>query len=359
MRRAELAGVALVAAACLQSCLCARFYATPWPAPVEAHRVVTDDGWSIDLRHVAPSAPRVSPRPVVLLHGVVTNGRNCDLDERHSLARFLASRGFDVWVPSLRGTGESEHRSLLGPADDLDFDTYLEHDLPAILAYVQRAAGASEVDWVGHSMGGMLLYAHLAKGQGGIGRGVILGSPVRFGFGGLFESLARKAGAYAGAASWVPLSAVARSTLPIEGSFDGPVERLLLNLQNTTPDTWRRFLAVGVDDVPAGLARQFAGWVEHDRFTSRDGAIDYLAGLAAVRVPMFVVAGKVDGIAPPWVVRPGFEALGSPEKRWMVLSEANGMRADYNHMDMLLGERAPDELWGRIADFLQPAKAAP
>jgi pimeloyl-ACP methyl ester carboxylesterase len=348
--------VAPVLTVWLSACVCARLYETPWPEPVETHQVRTADGWVLDVRHVRPSGGARAARPVVLMHGVVTNGRNCDLDAQHSLARDLAGRGFDVWVPSLRGTGPSEHRRLVASAaGEADFDTVVEQDVPAVIEHVRKATGADGVDWVGHSMGGMLVYAHLARGGGGVGRVVTLGSPVRLRLGGRIESLVRAASPAAGLAPWVPLAAVTRATLPLQGAVDGPVERLLVGRENVTPETWRRFLAVGVDDVPAGLARQFAGWVERDRFDSRDGKVDYLAGLSRVRVPVLVVAGKVDGIAPPWAVRPAYDALGSEEKRWLLLSEANGVAADYNHMDMLLGERASLELWGRVAAFLRAA----
>jgi pimeloyl-ACP methyl ester carboxylesterase len=337
----------------LPGCLVARLYDTPWPEPVERHEVRTADGWRLDLRRVTAASPHRSARPVVLWHGVVTNGRNCDLDERHSLARFLAGRGFDVWVPSLRGTGLSEHRD--DDASPVDFDTYVTWDVPAVLGHVRTVTGASTVDWVGHSMGGLLLYAHLARGGEGVARAVTLGSPAGRILDGELERLVRRLEPAAGHLSWAPLNTVTRSTLPLQGAFEGPVERLLINRDNVTPETWRRFLAVGVDDVPDALGAQFAHWVTSGRFDSRDGALDYLEGLARVDLPIFVVAGKVDGIAPPWAVRPAYERIVSREKRWMVLGEANGQAADYNHMDMLLGERAAVELWGAVADFLAPA----
>ncbi len=341
----------------LSSCVVAKLYETPWPEPVERVSVVTSDGWHLDLRHIAPlpgAAQRA--RPVVLMHGVVTNGRNCDLDETHSLARFLAARGFDVWVPSLRGTGASEHRSLFGPAaKEVDFDAYVEGDVPAILAAVRRATGSAQVDWVGHSMGGMLLYAHLARGGTEIGRAVTLGSPVRLALTGGFEALVKRVSPAAGLSSLVPLAAVTKSTLPLQGAFDGPVERLLVNRENVRPEVWRRFLAVGVDDVPDALGLQFTRWMTSQQFDSRDGSVDYLAGLDRSDVPLMVVAGKVDGIAPPWAVRPAFDRATVREKRWMVLGEGNGQHADYNHMDMLLGERAASDVWPAIAGFLEQA----
>lgn len=343
--------VALAVALVLPACVCARLYATDWPEPVETHRVTTADGWSLDLRHVKASGGRARPRPVIVLHGIVTNGRNCDLDEQHSLARWLSAQGFDVWVPSLRGTGDSEKRSLFGAAGDEDFDSYATRDVPALIAYVQRQTGSSKVDFVGHSMGGLALYAHLALGGGGVGRAVTLGSPVRLRWSGRVEDTVRTLSPLARYASWVPISATIRSTLPVQATTDGPLEKMLISYENTTPETWRRFLAVGVDDLPRGLAAQFARWLSQDRFDSRDGTVDYLAGLSKVTVPVLVVAGKIDGIAPPWAVRPAFDALGG-EKRWLLLSEANGQGADYNHMDMLLGEHAAADLWGRVATFL-------
>jgi pimeloyl-ACP methyl ester carboxylesterase len=339
---------------CLPGCVIARFYATEWPAPVEALTVTTHDGWTLDLRHVAATGTPRHPRPVVLLHGIVTNGRNVDLDPTHSLARDLSRRGFDVWVPSLRGTGASEKRPLSGVADDTDFDAYVTEDLPAIIAEVKRLTGVEAVDFVGHSLGGLILYAHLVRGGGGIARAVTLGSPVHLRWSGKLEEFARTGSGLAAYASWMPIATAVKSTLPLQGAYAGPVERMLINPENVTIDVWQRFLAVGVDDVPSGLAVQAAGWVARGCFDSRDHALDYLAGLRRVTVPILVVAGKVDGIAPPWAVRPAFEALGSPEKRWLLLAEANGLRADYNHMDMLLGDHAPDELFRHVAAFLDP-----
>src|SRR6185437_853707 len=119
----------------------------------------------------------------------------------------------------------------------------------------------------------------------------------------------------------------------------------LISPENTTVATWQKFIAVGVDDLPAALMDQFSDWLARNRFESADHSIDYLEGLRKVRTPVMVLAGKIDGIAPPWMVRPAYDALGSPEKLWIVLGEANGQSADYNHMDMLLGERASRDVF--------------
>jgi pimeloyl-ACP methyl ester carboxylesterase len=328
-------------------------YGTEWPQPVETHRVKTSDGWELDLKHIAAAPGGAKGLPVLVVHGIVTNGRNCDLDEEHSIARTLAARGFDVWVPSLRGVGESEHRPQpmgAGP-DGYDFDAYARRDLPALVEYV-RARTGRELRYVGHSMGGMLLYAYLSAGGTGIARAVTLGSPSRLHWTGELESLVKDFAFLAGLTGWAPLRSMSEATIPLHGAVDGPIERLLINPENTRPDVWQKLIAVGVDDLPGSLVEQFARWAEKDRIDSQDGSLDYIAGLEKVQVPMMVVAGKIDGIAPPWVVRPAFERLGAAEKRWLVVGEANGARADYNHMDLLVGDRASVEVFEPVARFL-------
>lgn len=350
IRRWMLALLALLPLGCAVNLA---VYGTSWPEPVESHRVTTSDGWVLDVKRIAAAPGGAGGLPVVVLHGIVTNGRNCDLDADHSLARTLAARGFNVWVPSLRGTGPSEHRSqpLGAPADGYDFDAYARRDLPAIVEYV-RAKTGRDLRFVGHSMGGMILYAYLSAGGTGIARAVTLGSPSRLHWTGALETWVKELSFLAGLSGWAPLRTLSTVALPLHGEFDGPLERLLINPENTRPEVWRALLAVGVDDLPGPLVEQFAGWARRDRIDSADGKVDYIGGLANVRVPMLIVAAKVDGIAPPWTVRPAYDALGAGEKRWVVVGEGNGARADYNHMDLLVGDRAPTEVFEPVARFL-------
>lgn len=348
MRRGVVVAAVLLAA--LPGCLAARLLETPWPEPSEPHAVVTRDGWTLEVHRVRPpGTPR--GRPVVVMHGIVANGRNMDLDERHSIARWLAARGRDVWVPSLRGTSGPERLAVLDARATYDFDTYVTEDVVAIVEHVRRVTGAAEVDWVGHSMGGMLAYAHLARG-GSFGRLVTLGSPVRLRWGGRLEALAKTFSGLAAFGGWLPMRPFVEGTVPAQLVFDTPMDNFLTSPENVDGDTWRRFLAVGVNEIPGPLLEQMAGWLQRDRFDSRDHAIDYLDALARVTVPTLVVAGRIDGIAPPWAVRPAFDRLAG-EKAWLVAGEANGMRADYNHMDLVLGKRAPREIFPVVLRFLE------
>src|SRR5262249_6020681 len=145
-----------------------------------------------------------------------------------------------------------------------------EHDVGAALRAV-LSTGAREVLWVGHSKGGLLLLAHLARfPQAPVRAGVLLGTPFTFA---LPPALARHLPRLAPLLSRpsVPVLALARP-VAVGGRA---LSSFLCHEANVDPGVWRRALAAMAADVPGGVARQLAAWVEEERFTSADGAFDY------------------------------------------------------------------------------------
>jgi pimeloyl-ACP methyl ester carboxylesterase len=349
----------------LQACAIPRAVYSPAPLPPNAERLTvrTPDGWDLALTHYAPITPpgrkpeAGSRKPVLLLHGVVTNSRNLDLDEKHSLARWLSSHGYDAYALSVRGKGDSSRPALIGGGKSWDwtFDTYSGVDVPAALAFIQQRTGARQIDCVGHSLGGMMLYALLARGgtpAESVGTVAILGSPMGFRWGPRFNSVAELATSIGKRMPWVPISSPTLALIPIIESYPGPIAPIFYNPANVPAALWSSFLAVGVDDEPGTLIAQAQLWLEKDRFVSADGKIDYESLLADVRTPALVIAGKIDQLGFVPLVRRGFDALAGP-KRWVLLAEENGASADYGHMDMLLGENAPRDVFVHIERWLR------
>jgi pimeloyl-ACP methyl ester carboxylesterase len=325
------------------------------PPEAEQHLARTADGWSLQLIHYKPAKPLPGRRPLLLVHGIVTNVRNLDYDEKHSMARAMARRGIDSWALSLRSTGGSTHAGLLTDFKyDWDFDTYCTQDLPAALAYVSKQTGGGKVDLAGHSMGGMIAYCLLARGGDGaakLGATVTIGSPLGFRWGPRFTAVAKASTKAAAVLPVVKLDSPSLLALPLVAWAPDLVGLILYNPANMDPKVWSGFLSLGVEDESPVLAAQFGRFIETDQFTSRDGTIDYEVALAGVRSPVLVVAGKVDQLGYVPLVRRGFDALGGP-KRWLLVAEENGSSADYGHMDLLLGERADQDVFEPVARWL-------
>lgn len=356
---ARLLGVGVLGAAVTAASVAAwtALYRRP-PHAGEAVAITADDGWPLALQHYAARGPAVAPWPLILCHGVVTNAYSMDLDDEHSLARWLAGRGFDVWLLDLRGHGDSGKPGLFGSLPGRwSFDDYVDRDVPAAIAAVRARTGAARVAWVGHSMGGMVAYAHLGRAagrgdDGGVARLATLGSPASFAE---LSPTMRELGGLA-APDLLPLVPLASPTLlllPFAGRTYGPLERMTFADGNLEPDVWRAFLGRGVDDESTRLADEFRGWIHKGRWTSPRDGFDFEAGLARLTAPLLVVAGAADSIAARGQVRRGHDGAGSAEKTWAVIGRQSGGVTDYGHMDLLLGPRAAREVFPVIETFLR------
>ncbi|MGA9526399.1 MAG: alpha/beta fold hydrolase [Myxococcaceae bacterium] len=358
---------------------CASWYAHPLPAEAKTHRARTADGWELELVQYLPEVDPTG-RPILLCAGISANGRHMDLDEDRSLARWFAARGREVWIMSIRGTGGSDRVDpSKGRPGGYSFDTVWQQDTRAAVAYVRANAAtpglaaravqegrpvpahvarlanerAPLIDYVGHSMGGMLMYAYLSQGGEGIHAAATLGSPTRLDFGGEIEASAvATTDAIFAKDVIAPVEGGALVSMPLQGRVELPVDRLVYNPENIPPETWRRLVAIGTGDISGAVWFQVAQLMRTGRFESLDGTVDYRRDMSRIRVPVLVVAGKADRLASPPAVKDGFRALGGP-KEWLLLAEENGAVADYGHVDLIVGTRADEELWPRVLDFFE------
>jgi len=100
------------------------------------------DGTQLGYRHYAARAPAAG-RATVLIHG--SSGSSLAM---HPLAKALAARGVESFVPDIRGHGVS------GTRGDIGYLGQLEDDLADLVAVVRKTAPNAALTLVGHSSGG-------------------------------------------------------------------------------------------------------------------------------------------------------------------------------------------------------------
>lgn len=327
---------------------CAHF---PMHPNAEVHRAKTADGWELSLTHYHPYGP-AKGRPILLVHGISANERNMDL-EQVSMARWFAEHGRDAWTLSLRGTGESDSiDEVKGRPGPIRFDDYWKSDLPAAIAYVQTRSNAEELDYAGHSMGGIVLYAYLSQGGRGIHAAATLGSPTRLDLGSSLETLIKGVGPMITEGWMIPSHLGARLAAPFQGVVDdGPFQRIFYVPGTTDLEVWRQLMVHGTAPVSGGTALQLMEMMQTGRFLSVDKKTDLKADMAKITTPVIVVAGRLDRIAAAPAVKDGYRALGGP-KQWLLVTEANGAHGEYGHMDLVVGKHAGDDVWRPILEFL-------
>lgn len=337
-----------------------RYWARRLALPVpyaSTESLATTDGAHIELRHLPPSAraTRTSDHdlpPVILVHGLGANHRNVDLHPDHSLARELAAGGRDVWLVTLRsGVGI---RGLVSRRR-VRFAAMVAHDVPLAVDAVCDRTGARRVDYVGFSMGGMLLFSALGRtvAAARVRRAVLIGAPGRIAPPvGLFRVLGVLP-------RWLvpglPLRLLARTVAFLAERIPPPFHRKVSNPDNTTPVLARLALVNLVEDVPAALQAELAGWAFADGEIRLEGerVLDRLAG---IEVPALFFAGTRDQLAPLESVRAVYEAWGAARpdviKELRVLGTAYGAHADYGHGDMTVGPHVRADLFRPVAAFL-------
>jgi polyhydroxyalkanoate synthase len=318
--------------------------------------IVLPDGGVITLRRL-PAPSHASPTregadlPLLMVHGLAMNHRNHDACDQTSFARFMRQRGRDVWLLTLR-SGRSRP-SLFGPKH-CHFDAMVQHDIPIAVQTILARTGKARLDYVGFSMGGMLLFGSLDRTLDSrlIRRAALIGSPAQL----------------------QPLSPFAPSRyLPLRLTLSVPMRlimrtwafaprfvsrvlwRRLYNADNIERAIERRMLWNVWEDIPGRLAADFVRW-------SRGGGEfvvlgkPVLPGLTRVAVPACFFAGSADRLAPVWSVRAGYEtwgcALPNPNKQLVVLGREHGARADYGHCDLIFGRYAREEVFEPAARFL-------
>lgn len=327
-------------------------------------RIPTPDGGAIELRRIAvverTEPPEAGLPPVLLVHGLGANHRNYDLHPDYSLARYLSTRGHDVWLITLRSGLRSRTRA---ETRLVRFANMVNHDVPIAVEAVLSRTGHAQLDYVGFSMGGMLLYAALGRSlpEARVRRAVMIGSPAvvrmpfRVPFARRFSRLP------IGLSPHMRLRLLARTSAFASEWLHTPLHRALLNPLNVSKGIARMSLANVIEDVPGPLNYDFALWALSEKGQLTLEGESVIERLTHVRVPALFFAGAADRLAPPVAVRIAYEAWAAnhPDvpKRFVLLGREAGAHEDYGHGDMTVGTHVCEDIFKPVADFL--AETAP
>lgn len=314
----------------------------PVPMPV-----TTSDGWVIHAYHRKAQERRFA-EPVVLCHGIAANFSFLEFLPPQNLAQFITALGFDTYSIDHRGDASSTPPDWL---NDANFDDLVRLDIPAILEVVTEHSKQKQVLWVGHSLGGLIGLA-AASAKSGIVGICTIGSPVFFKLQNVYAWLL-KLGQWASPSGLFPTDFLGRLVAPFASLVNvDKIASFSANLRNIDAASQRAMMANGTSPLWRGVMLQLEEWVRGDVFRSRDNKVDYREQTRLLQIPMLVIAGTVDGLAPLSVSRQYFELLTTPDKQFAGFGLEFGHVADYGHGDLVIGRLAHEEVYPVIGQWL-------
>ncbi|WOK92469.1 hypothetical protein Cni_G01160 [Canna indica] len=245
---------------------------------------------------------------------------------------------------------------------DWDFDNYLEQDIPAAMEYIRLQCQSKDGKLlaIGHSMGGILLYAMLSKCahekiKSKLAGVVTLASSVDYTTSKsslkLLLPLADPAEVLN--VPVVPLGALLAAVYPL--SSRPPYVLAWLNDQISAqdmmhPELFAKLVFNNFCTVPAKVILQLTTAFRIGGLRNRTGTFFYKDHLCNCDVPILALAGDLDLICPPEAVYETVKLIPKEMVTYKVFGKANGPH--YAHYDLVGGRLAVDEVYPCIIQFL-------
>lgn len=304
------------------------------------------------------------PVPLVIVPPLGVTADVFDLLPQRSLVRYMAARGFDVYLIDWgRPRREHAHLGFADYADDL-FGTALEK--------IRRHAGTEDVSLMGWCMGGLLCLMHQGLEQDPHIRNIVtVASPIDMRGAGLLGELGK---AINGPAQLLRRYTSLRLDMLDPASLYAPPFLTTLSFKLTSPvasvttywdlvtNLWDREFVESYSTTsdylnrmllyPGGVIRDMTVKIAVDNKLAA-GTIevgDRVAEIGRITCPLLAFAGETDRLVSPAVAGKLVDVVASTDKEFRV--------APGGHMGVILGSRAQSMVWAQSAEWLAERSAA-
>lgn len=266
--------------------------------------------------------------PVLMVHGMMSNGRIFYSHNGKGLAHYLASQGFDVFVADLRGKGLSTPRisrhARHGQTE------MIRDDVPALHAAIRGLTGDQPVHWVSHSWGGVILNSALLRRPELIPQ---VASLVHF----------------------AAKRSVHVRNLPKAIEIDLMWNMVLRGVTRSVGYLPARELNFGADNETDKTHRQIARWAKVRPWVDGDDGFDYGAAARHTQLPpALYLAAKDDPCRGHRDDVKRFRDESGPHvSRVHLLSRRTGHRHDYDHVSLLTHPDAVKDHFPLVLSWMQ------
>ncbi len=218
----------------------------------------------------------------------------------------------------------------------------------------RRSPGAETSGSSGTPSGGLVAYASAPTLSGAIGGVASIGSPYHFTRGSLTLgalSFFFRAVALAPLPNApLPLAPVGMTMRLLRRFAESPFYPLPLrgwHAGSCEPHVLEQYLRLAFDRAAFAEMLDMFDWAAQRRFGGSES--DYVERFETMDLPLLVVAGDNDDLAPPASVRPGFTRSRSRDKTYRVVP--------LGHIDLIVGRDAPLMTWSLVSNWIEKRAA--
>lgn len=297
---------------------------------------------ALHVRQLMPANADYQKTPILMLHGVMSNGRVFYSDSGKGLACYLAQAGYIVYVLDTLGRGLSTPKLTGGERHGQG--EVIREQLPLVQHFIlskhqQKLANhplkqaPSKVHWCAHSWGGVLMTSAIARFefiQSSVASLLTLGTKRTI----KVKSLRK----------WLMVDVTWNRVAPLIAKRHGYL----------AADRWR----LGMDNETRASLRQSIEWVRGDWIDFDDG-FDYAQAAKQVAQrggwpKTWFIAGRGDRVLghPEDVSRMVQECQFGDVKQTL-LSKRDGYKHDYGHAEMLTHKDAVNDHFVGIKQWYQ------
>lgn len=319
------------------------------PLTDEIYFVKTKDLWEVRLSRFR-NQTSTHPFPILFVHGFSSNRHNFLFPKGYSMVDFLKNHGFDCWVMEMRGCPSS--KPPFGKTyKDATIDDVLIHDLPAVIQFILQTTQSKKIFWIGHSLGGMLLYAYVIyHGKDHIANGVTLGAPLGFlktklnisewavGFNKLFPVFS---------------TLILRMAIPFLKLFKLNNPLFPLNPYNLHNKITSLDLCKMISPPSPLMTHTIFTWYKSQNWQMLKGNLDVMKKINEIDIPLLLIYAILDPFVNIETAQDFYKSIKSTDKQILILSRENGCKHDYNHCDLVIGENVEQEVFIPIKNWLE------
>lgn len=283
-----------------------------------------EDNHSLHLMHISQAGHRGTP--ILMIHGMVEDGRIFYHKSGKGLGSFMAKQGYDVYIVDLRGMGLSTPK--VSAASTHGQTETIQQDIPALIRFVLTNSGHKKLHIMAHSWGGVYTNSALLF-QPELIPHVI--SSTFFG----------------------SKRTVRARTFERYFKID-----LIWNRLSLAASRHKGFLPaisykLGSENESLKTHRQCVEWVRNDNWIDSDDGFNYGAEAKKVTLPptLHIAAIRDISMGHRFDVKAFMKESGPHKAEYLLLAKKQGHLLDYDHINMLIAPECAKDHFITIASW--------